>query len=635
MELMEAAILASPSDEVPLKAWSILTDKGIMQFEGLILAPLKNQTVEMAVVGDQILGIAKITKKQCEVTHCKIIKVGNEQVTYELLGMSFTYENAILSKEEEGKVLDLTIEGDKVIDYRMSSFEVVDTLLKVTDQKLTFEGAGELPYRSVAVSDATDLNRFHTLADLVYGVKVAYRLEGEYVIALQVVGQSNQQMIRVVLTDEKGGYEQENVRLKAEADYDLLYQGKAQTLEKGESWDSQKFAWKENGGSVKLIPREDSKLVLTSVEKGNTFPQYKGTLEITKTEKGYVVVNAVDLEEYVAGVLLSEMPSSYEKEALKAQAIAARTYGVSSLLSNRFLCYGANVDDTTSCQVYNRIGADEKAYEVAAATAGMVLMSEGKLANDKFFATSCGYTANSGEVWADEDFPGNTPKYLKAEIQVKDDLKLKDLSKEEEFESFIQMGSEELTAYDEASPWFRWQVDLSKKQLEDLILPALEKLEKQNSSYLTFEMSKAEEEKAAYHDIGKIKGLEVRQRGEGGNIMILAVKGEKGTAVVKTEYVIRSLFGSNEKISLEITRNDESIVSKQKLLPSAFFMIKPQMENGELISISLMGGGYGHGVGLSQDGANGMAKEGDDYTKILAHFYPSTELVNFWSQNVK
>ena len=81
-------------------------------------------------------------------------------------------------------------------------------------------------------------------------------------------------------------------------------------------------------------------------------------------------------------------------------------------------------------------------------------------------------------------------------------------------------------------------------------------------------------------------------------------------------------------MSLDIVRNDSSIAKNQKLMPSAFFMSSPEIENGKLKAVNIIGGGFGHGVGLSQDGANGLAKEGKNFEEIIEHFYKGTKIVN-------
>ena len=92
--------------------------------------------------------------------------------------------------------------------------------------------------------------------------------------------------------------------------------------------------------------------------------------------------------------------------------------------------------------------------------------------------------------------------------------------------------------------------------------------------------------------------------------------------------MIRKLFSSNENQGLTVIRSDGTQVHEMNLLPSAFFTIEEEKDQEEKIkNITLLGGGNGHGVGLSQDGAKGMAERGYRYDEILEHYYKNCEIV--------
>lgn len=431
----------------------------------------------------------------------------------------------------------------------------------------------------------------------------------------------NLDTMRVLLSNEKGSYDQEDVFLISDYDYDVVYKDVASELKAGVTWKASDFKFKNNE-IVTIVPRsETSQITVLSLEKNNRPPKYYGILEITKVNDHYEIINEVDIEQYVAGVLPSEMPTSYGEEALKAQAIAIRTYGISSKQQGKFQSYGADVDDTTASQVYNRIEPDELAETAATATAGLVLLSNGEFINNKFFASSCGYTANYGEVWADDTFPSKTPNYLIAEAQYLDKKLNYNMQKEEEFDEFIKLEASKVDAFDASSPWFRWQVTLTGDELEKLIKPALKNLSEKYANRITYENDKK--------DIGSICELIPLERGEGGNLMRLKIVGTKGSATVETEYVIRSLFASNNTQNLTVTRANDTKAENLTLLPSAFFALdQTQEKNGTIENITIYGGGNGHGVGMSQDGAKGMANKGYDYEAILQHYYRNSDIVS-------
>ena len=104
------------------------------------------------------------------------------------------------------------------------------------------------------------------------------------------------------------------------------------------------------------------------------------------------------MEDYLKKVVPSEMPASYEKEALKAQAVCARTYAYMQIQSNTYSRYGAQVDDSTNFQVYNNVATDANTASAVQETYGKLLLYEGKPIEAYYFSTSCGYTTD-GTIW--------------------------------------------------------------------------------------------------------------------------------------------------------------------------------------------------------------------------------------------
>lgn len=110
------------------------------------------------------------------------------------------------------------------------------------------------------------------------------------------------------------------------------------------------------------------------------------------------------------------------------------------------------------------------------------------------------------------------------------------------------------------------------------------------------------------------------------NLINLTLDTDQGVYNISNEYDIRALLSPD---GLSITRQDGSVVKGSTLLPSAYFTLEEQRdENNVLIGYVISGGGYGHGVGLSQNGAKGMAEAGMSYQEILAYFYKDVELAD-------
>ncbi|MBP3462601.1 MAG: SpoIID/LytB domain-containing protein, partial [Tyzzerella sp.] len=119
-------------------------------------------------------------------------------------------------------------------------------------------------------------------------------------------------------------------------------------------------------------------------------------------------------------------------------------------------------------------------------------------------------------------------------------------------------------------------------------------------------------------EIGTLQNINITKQGAGGVALQIVATGTKGKITVDTENKIRTALGGS---GYEIEKQDGTIVKSTKLLPSAFFTIAKTGEN-----YIIEGGGYGHGIGMSQNGANEMAKAGKNYGEILQFFYPGTEV---------
>lgn len=571
VEERDIVILATPADNVGLSAWQLASAGGIYHFEGLILEPLKGKTVRVLVKDNEILNIEGILSEQSIIKTCTLENIDEKSITIEVNKLHLTYENKGIKAENIGKSGALTLEGEKAIAFE--------------------ERIGEKAIDTVSVKTAS--------------------------------AEKSNVNIRVLLSDG-GEYDQISVKLKGDGEYKVLYNGETSQLAANTYWEDGDFKWVDGEDTVRFEPvDEESSLAIYTITKASGTPMYKGALEVRKEDDHYILINEVNMEDYVAGVIPSEMPTSYGLEALKVQAIAARTYAYAAMQGDKFASYGAEIDDTTASQVYNNTVLDEKAHEAAKLTQGEILENkEGQPISSKFFATSCGYTANYGEVWAGESFPSYTPDYLVSEKQYEGKAVVQDMQNEEDAEKFFKMGAEDLEAYDEDSPWFRWQVTLTQKELTALMQPAIAKMSKSSPSLVKVKTKTGDWESKTIEDIGTIKNLKVMGRGEGGNILALQVEGENATVKVNTEYLIRSLFASNNKQALKVTRSDGSLSGSMSLLPSAFFAVDTTDDN----SFTLYGGGFGHGVGMSQDGAKGMAEMGKDYLEIINHFYPTLEV---------
>lgn len=299
---------------------------------------------------------------------------------------------------------------------------------------------------------------------------------------------------------------------------------------------------------------------------------YAGDLILRKEKGGYVLINELPIEEYVRYVLPSEMPVSFSYEALKAQAVCARTFAYRQMRGDTYAKYGANLDDTTAFQVYHATETYEITNQAVEDTKGLVLTYNGKLIDCYYYSTSSGYSENL-EVW-----DAKSPGYLVAENNTKETTK--NLSKKKNFHKFITQSVE---SYDCNSPYYRWTATLSGKLGMD-------------------------------EKYGRLKSMKVNERSESGYILSLTVVFEKGERTYEKENDIRFALG---KYLLSLTLSDGTERTDYSSVPSACFEVKSQ-KNGKIV---LTGGGFGHGIGLSQYGADSMGKEGKNWQEILCFYY--------------
>lgn len=135
--------------------------------------------------------------------------------------------------------------------------------------------------------------------------------------------------------------------------------------------------------------------------KKSKYPTYRGDFEIRLAQggKSLNLINEVNIEDYLLQVVPSEMPENFGLEALKVQAIAARTYAVKDILRNRYIKQGFHIVDSTQSQVYNNLDENELASQGVKSTKGLILVHEDKPIDAKYYSTSSGFNSSAHNVW--------------------------------------------------------------------------------------------------------------------------------------------------------------------------------------------------------------------------------------------
>ena len=161
----------------------------------------------------------------------------------------------------------------------------------------------------------------------------------------------------------------------------------------------------ENGKTLKTknplnFNAKGEYLTLSPVRKGHTSsPRYRGVITIIPRSSSLRVINTLDIEKYLLQVVPSEMPKSFGVEALKVQAVAARTYAVSDIWKGKYAKDGFHIKDTVESQVYNNQVENEEATRAIEETAGEIMTYDGVPIDAKYFSTSAGFTSHASNVW--------------------------------------------------------------------------------------------------------------------------------------------------------------------------------------------------------------------------------------------
>lgn len=375
---------------------------------------------------------------------------------------------------------------------------------------------------------------------------------------------------------------------------------------------STKSALLKNASSVTVEAEKNGKIKICSIRRTQGNPSYRGKIIIRKSGSKVALINQVPLEEYLYSVVASEMSPSSSLEALKAQAVTARSFAYSHL--GAYKKYNADVDDSTNYQVYNNFAETKKTRKAVDETENKVLKNGSKIISTYYFSTSFGQTSKPSEVWGS----ARVDKYYKS-IEQKKGGKQKNLSSEKAFQSFIKSSADN---FDKKSPWYRWKVTMSKKSFQKLInsrlasysaaYPGSVKTKQKNGSYKSQKIT----------TVGELKEVKIVSRKRSGMVQTLQITGKKKTVRIYSAQVIRTFLGPRSSASL-VKKNGEK-VSGLYQLPSVFFYVGKSGKN-----YVVSGGGYGHGVGMSQTGANEMGKRGYSFNSILHHYFSNVKICHF------
>ena len=567
-----------------------------------------------------------------------------EKETFFLAAETEGLDPFLAPEQMREQLADVELTDEQVSAVILKTDKFTGRVLSADANGIEIEGMGRIPlaedykgyrlYRELTMCTFADLTFGYANADFVR--------ENGVICGILLARETNMEDIRVLIkTSDYADILHTEVALTADSDF-LMQYGSGENIQeelfsKGDKitidMDSKYFV----GERIRIAPAVlTGRIQLLSVNRSQGTPSYRGHIELLRTAEGIAVVNELPLEEYLFSVVPSEMPASYPLEALKAQAICARTYAYGHMLRAGYPRYGAHVDDSTSYQVYNNITeADSTTTAVKENYGQMIMTDEGTVADTYYYSTSCGVGTTAG-IWKTAE--AQELDYLKSSrlsqenpLQTDDgtaaagsteitaETTAEELSEEETFRDFITQTHAE--DYEAQEGWYRWTYTVKEIDV-DRMLETLKKRYEANGK-LILTLKDGGYSSQSIKAFSKVTGITIVKRGPGGVADELVIATDKGTYKIISEYNIRAVLCDGVT---GVVRQDGSEVSMPTLLPSAFFMIEPSNDKKNVVGYNIIGGGFGHGVGMSQNGAKNMALQGLGAEQILNFFYEGCEI---------
>lgn len=288
------------------------------------------------------------------------------------------------------------------------------------------------------------------------------------------------------------------------------------------------------------------------------------------------VINDVMIDDWLKGVLPAEIGSDSPLEALKAQAVAARSEAIFRLSHPPHDDEGYDFCTGVHCQAYKGIGEETPEIRRACdATLGYVLIADGGIVNAVYHNVCGGVTAGAEDVWDSDPIPGLSPVFdtpQEGTPNLATEAAAAQFIQSDGADCFCYPGNPEYAEY--AKKYFRWSKNLSASEAGSMA------------------------------GVGTLTDIRVTERRPSGRVRKLLVTGTGGSKTIEKELPIRHVFD----------------------LWSGLFILKTTNSGGHLSSVTFVGAGNGHGVGLCQHGAREIARRGGTFDQILAHYYSGAKL---------
>ena len=356
---------------------------------------------------------------------------------------------------------------------------------------------------------------------------------------------------------------------------------------------------------------------------------YRGIIDFIHNSDGTITaVNVIDLEECLYGVVASEIPSSYEYEAIKAQACAARTYALYKW--NRESDIGYDICDSTHCQAYMGYDYEDSTTRQAVIdTEGELIYYNGSPIEALFFSSSGGYTEDAVNVW------GTDVAYLKA-VDDSQEINCPEWERTitlDDLDNLIQTNGYNIGS----ATGMRITIDNKTNRVQKLEILGTEGTKtitleacrtvfgsigsSFNSRNYTITNGVVESGGKTETVTSNVIGTFISEPLEGFKVGSDYVIGADCAVIYSNASGAKAYGYDGKEIDLDDIPNIDDLITTTTTVTTSNSTSGTTVISSKGSTIEIKGYGIGHGVGLSQMGANGMAKNGADYKEILKHYY--------------
>ncbi len=547
---------------------------------------------KLLILDDEIF-YADIISNEIVYTNVMISTIKNNKVKAFIDGVErdFKLDKNINEYNDKKDILvDLNIRDGLIYKINIRGTKINDTILSIDKNLIELKNHGYLLFdKNMIILDKTNMQIIN-ISKLIVGLAGydIYIDKNNYIKFIIKPSEDDYKNVRVLILNDY-------FKVKHHNTISLYSKSGLKIIRKNTSFETRdiinftKDNLEENERIIIKPVEYNKEIEVLSLKRDFGTPGYLGHLEIVRKDNKIYLINEIEIEEYLRKVVPSEMPKSFELEALKAQAVVARTYTCKAIENNRELNYlGANLDDSINYQVYANNAINQKADMAILATKGKKIYYNNILANTFYYSTSAGFSVSSS-IWGQKN---NSMPYLKSYTISKNKEKV-NISTNSEFKKFIE--KKDKNAYEKDYDFYRWELETSNRILNEKITK-----------------------------VGNVLDINITKRAQDGIVKEIEVIGENGKYKIIGEANIR--FYLSSKYASLLKNNNKKIRAFNSLPSSLFYIEASKPDDNNLIKFKIKGGGYGHGVGMSQTAANEMAKDKMNYEEIIEFFYENTEI---------